>query len=242
MSEMPAREQMISAYSELVGLDPVSLGDGVAEVRLPMAAHLRNRGPGHGGALFSLMDVTMGLACSSSHGFDRQSVTLECKINTSAPSPTARCARRPRPASAAAWWWKPRCGKATNWSHKVPSPSCKPARPPCGRMARNRSRSVPGARLDGSCRRRGDRPQDEAKTHLRPLDRSVHPHIGATDLGRDHKESRLERSLSRRLALLGAAANLPLLTECLHGIERECLRVDSDGKLALTPTPPWVRP
>lgn len=33
MSEMPAREQMISAYSELVGLDPVSLGDGVAEVR-----------------------------------------------------------------------------------------------------------------------------------------------------------------------------------------------------------------
>ncbi|MDU2874871.1 MAG: hypothetical protein E7B98_26710, partial [Pseudomonas aeruginosa] len=43
--------------------------------------------------------------------------------------------------------------------------------------------------------------------------------------------------LSRRLALLGAAANLPLLTECLHGIERECLRVDSDGKLALTPHP-----
>lgn len=30
MSEMPSREQMISAYSELVGLDPVSLGDGVA--------------------------------------------------------------------------------------------------------------------------------------------------------------------------------------------------------------------
>ncbi len=49
--------------------------------------------------------------------------------------------------------------------------------------------------------------------------------------------------LSRRLALLGAAANLPLLTECLHGIERECLRVDSDGKLALTPHPrALVRP
>ncbi len=82
MSEMPAREQMISAYSELVGLDPVSLGEGAAEVRLPVAAHLRNRGGVmHGGALFSLMDVTTGLACSSSHGFDRQSVTLECKIN-----------------------------------------------------------------------------------------------------------------------------------------------------------------
>ena len=82
MSEMPPREQNITAYSELVGRDPVSLGDGGAEVRLPMAAHLRNRGGVmHGGALFSLMDVTMGLACSSSHGFDRQSVTLECKIN-----------------------------------------------------------------------------------------------------------------------------------------------------------------
>ncbi|MBH8799537.1 PaaI family thioesterase, partial [Pseudomonas aeruginosa] len=30
MSEMPAREQMISAYSELVGLDPVRGGRGRA--------------------------------------------------------------------------------------------------------------------------------------------------------------------------------------------------------------------
>ncbi|HIE1843221.1 glutamate--cysteine ligase [Pseudomonas aeruginosa] len=43
--------------------------------------------------------------------------------------------------------------------------------------------------------------------------------------------------LSRRLALLGEAANLTLLTQCLHGIERECLRVDAHGKLALTPHP-----
>ncbi|WP_374442841.1 glutamate--cysteine ligase [Pseudomonas panipatensis] len=43
--------------------------------------------------------------------------------------------------------------------------------------------------------------------------------------------------LSRRLALLGDAANLPLLTQCLHGIERECLRVDRTGHLALTPHP-----
>ncbi|MFV3331418.1 glutamate--cysteine ligase [Pseudomonas sp. NY15437] len=43
--------------------------------------------------------------------------------------------------------------------------------------------------------------------------------------------------LSRRLALLGDAANLSLLTQCLHGIERECLRVDERGKLALTPHP-----
>ncbi|WP_259759494.1 PaaI family thioesterase [Pseudomonas sp. GCEP-101] len=66
----------------MVGLEPVSIGDGVAEVSLTMAEHLRNRGNMmHGGALFSLMDVAMGLACSSAHGFDRQSVTLECKIN-----------------------------------------------------------------------------------------------------------------------------------------------------------------
>ncbi len=107
-----------------------------------MAAHLRNRGGVmHGGALFSLMDVTMGLACSSSHGFDRQSVTLECKINyiRAVADGEVRCVARVLHAGRAAWLWKPRCGKATNWSRKdkVPSPSCKPARPPCGRMARN---------------------------------------------------------------------------------------------------------
>lgn len=82
MSEMPSRESMISAFSDTLGLEPVRLGAGEAEVRLAMAEHLRNRGNVmHGGALFSLMDVAMGLACSSAHGFDRQSVTLECKIN-----------------------------------------------------------------------------------------------------------------------------------------------------------------
>ena len=42
---------------------------------------------------------------------------------------------------------------------------------------------------------------------------------------------------NRRLTLLGAPANLPLLRQCLHGIERECLRVQSDGQLAMTPHP-----
>jgi acyl-CoA thioesterase len=51
-------------------------------VALPLEPHLRNRGNVmHGGAIFSLVDITMGLACSSSHGFDQQSVTIECKIN-----------------------------------------------------------------------------------------------------------------------------------------------------------------
>lgn len=43
--------------------------------------------------------------------------------------------------------------------------------------------------------------------------------------------------LNRRLQLLGEPANLSLLTQCLHGIERECLRVTADGRLAQTPHP-----
>ncbi len=43
--------------------------------------------------------------------------------------------------------------------------------------------------------------------------------------------------LNRRLHMLGEPANLPLLKQCLHGIERECLRVTQDGRLAQTPHP-----
>ena len=42
---------------------------------------------------------------------------------------------------------------------------------------------------------------------------------------------------TRRLALLGEAAHLPLLTQCLHGIERESLRVDQTGQLAQSAHP-----
>jgi glutamate--cysteine ligase len=47
----------------------------------------------------------------------------------------------------------------------------------------------------------------------------------------------LNTLLSRRLSLLARPDNLPLLSQCLHGIERECLRVDVAGQLALTPHP-----
>ncbi|MBU0902012.1 MAG: glutamate--cysteine ligase [Gammaproteobacteria bacterium] len=43
--------------------------------------------------------------------------------------------------------------------------------------------------------------------------------------------------LSRRMTLLAEPANLSLLSKCLHGIERECLRINGDGQLALTPHP-----
>jgi len=49
------------------------------------------------------------------------------------------------------------------------------------------------------------------------------------------KEYTLSDLLNRRLSLLGA--NLPLLEQCLHGIERECLRVTDEGRLAQTPHP-----
>ena len=71
-----------SAFSELIGCRLQRLDTGVAEVALALEPHLRNRGQKlHGGAIFSLVDIAMGLACSASHGFDQQSVTIECKIN-----------------------------------------------------------------------------------------------------------------------------------------------------------------
>ena len=47
----------------------------------------------------------------------------------------------------------------------------------------------------------------------------------------------MSQILNRRLALLSERANLSLLEQCLHGIERECLRVTADARLAQTPHP-----
>ncbi len=43
--------------------------------------------------------------------------------------------------------------------------------------------------------------------------------------------------LNRRLAVFGERSNLTLLGQCLHGIERECLRVTDHAQLAQTPHP-----
>ena len=76
------KELLESAYSQLLGCRVQRLDAGLAEVGLALEPHLRNRGQKlHGGAIFSLVDIAMGLACSASHGFDQQSVTIECKIN-----------------------------------------------------------------------------------------------------------------------------------------------------------------
>lgn len=47
----------------------------------------------------------------------------------------------------------------------------------------------------------------------------------------------MSQILNRRLALLSERTNLTLLEQCLHGIERECLRVTGDARLAQTPHP-----
>ena len=76
------REVTCSAFSRLLGCRPLRVEGGAAEVLLPLKSELRNRaGKLHGGAIFSLLDIAMGLACSSAHGFAQKSVTVECKIN-----------------------------------------------------------------------------------------------------------------------------------------------------------------
>jgi acyl-CoA thioesterase len=71
-----------STFSQTLGCRILDVADGVARVALALQPHLHNRaGQLHGGAIFSLVDIAMGLACSCSHGFEERSVTLECKIN-----------------------------------------------------------------------------------------------------------------------------------------------------------------
>lgn len=59
------KEYVESAFSQLLGCRLQRLDTGVAEVALALEPQLRNRGQKlHGGAIFSLVDIAMGLACS----------------------------------------------------------------------------------------------------------------------------------------------------------------------------------
>lgn len=80
MNQAPEFE--ISAFAQTLGCRFLAVGEGKARVALSQQPHLANRAQHmHGGAIFSLIDTAMGMACSSAHGFDRQSVTVECKVN-----------------------------------------------------------------------------------------------------------------------------------------------------------------
>eukprot|EP01133_Synstelium_polycarpum_P002395 gene2395-2724_t len=173
----------------------------------------------------------MGLACSSSHGFDQQSATIECKINyIRAVSDgdvlcTARVihpGRRTLVVEADVYQDEKLVAKAQGTFALISA-------------LRKLRRTFPRARWPDSGTRAAlsewvnpaQKPGDNASFHFTLVDRPDHPHIGATDA----------ELLNRRLALLGKHEHLSLLEQCLHGIERECLRVTGEGRLAQTPHP-----
>lgn len=71
-----------SNFSKLLGIVIDKAENGEAQARLSMQEHLLNlHGRMHGGALFSLIDTTLGQASHSLFGGQAGSMTLECKIN-----------------------------------------------------------------------------------------------------------------------------------------------------------------
>ena len=81
MSNPPAIGQS-SNFSTLLGMTIDKAENGEAQVRMSMQEQLLNlHGRMHGGALFSLIDTTLGQASHSLFGGAAGSVTLECKVN-----------------------------------------------------------------------------------------------------------------------------------------------------------------
>ena len=71
-----------SAFGRLLGLKIVRVENGEAEIHMSMKDELTNlHGKLHGGALFSLIDTTLGQASHSLTDGTPSSVTLECKVN-----------------------------------------------------------------------------------------------------------------------------------------------------------------
>ena len=81
MSQQTAIGQS-SNFSTLLGMTIDKAENGEAQVRMSMQEQLLNlHGRMHGGALFSLIDTTLGQASHSLFGGEAGSVTLECKVN-----------------------------------------------------------------------------------------------------------------------------------------------------------------
>lgn len=82
MSAQPEAVGSSSAFGRLLGLNIVRVENGEAEIHMSMKEDLKNlHGKLHGGALFSLIDTTLGQASHSLSGGVPTTVTLECKIN-----------------------------------------------------------------------------------------------------------------------------------------------------------------
>jgi acyl-CoA thioesterase len=76
-----------SAFSKLLGCRLQRLETGVAEVALALEPQLRNRaGKLHGGAIFSLVDIAMGLACSAPMASTSRARPSSARSTTCAPS------------------------------------------------------------------------------------------------------------------------------------------------------------
>ena len=71
-----------SNFSKLLGIVIDKAERGEALARMSMQEQLLNlHGRMHGGALFSLIDTTLGQASHSLFGGEAGSMTLECKVN-----------------------------------------------------------------------------------------------------------------------------------------------------------------
>lgn len=71
-----------SDFSQWMGLELVSLGEGTSEVRLQLEPHHLNPGGiAHGGVIATLLDMAIGLANRTQLGFSKTHVTIQLQIN-----------------------------------------------------------------------------------------------------------------------------------------------------------------
>ncbi len=71
-----------AGFREFVGTEISSTEEGRAVVRLPVEDHhLNPSGTAHGGAVYTLVDVSMAEAIKTTSGEDESAVTIEIKIN-----------------------------------------------------------------------------------------------------------------------------------------------------------------
>lgn len=76
------RRNRMSAFTELLGLELVSLDKDACRMRLEITpAHFNAGGRVHGGVTFSLLDSAMGAAVYAHLDAHESTATIECKIN-----------------------------------------------------------------------------------------------------------------------------------------------------------------
>jgi acyl-CoA thioesterase len=165
-----------SAFSQLLGCRLQRLETGVAEVALALEPQLRNRGQKlHGGAIFSLVDIAMGLACSSQPWLSTsRASTIECKINyiRAVSDGEVLCTARVLHAGRRTLVVDADVSRATSWWPKRKEPS----RFSSSLAYLRYFRQLRWQLLEQTRRQPGDNASSSY-----PCRPSSHPHIGATD-------------------------------------------------------------